>query len=64
MKTKVFTKKLNFNKETIADLNHGEMSHALGGASKVICTHGGACTNDCETFPVLECTTACPQPTG
>jgi hypothetical protein len=64
MKIKRFTKKLMLNKKTIAHLNNGEMNHALGGASKVICTHGGACTKKCETFPILECTTGCPQPTG
>lgn len=63
MKIKTFTKKLKLNKETIAHLHNGEMRRALGGASKVICTHGGACTNDCETFPILQCTTGCPAPT-
>ncbi len=63
MKSKRFTQKLMLNKETVAHLDHGEMSHALGGGSKDFCTQG-ACTKKCETFPVLACTTACPYPTG
>ena len=64
MKAKAFTKKLLLNKKTISHLNIGEMNHALAGGSKVICTQGQGCTNDCETFPILVCTTGCPQPTG
>ena len=64
MKAKRFSKKLTLNKKTIAHLNAGEMTHALAGGSKILCTQGEVCTNDCETFPVLVCTTGCPEPTA
>jgi hypothetical protein len=63
MKIKRLSKKLGLNKKTIAHLETSEMNHVFGGDSQVLCTIGGGCTNDCETFPIIRCTTGCPQPT-
>ncbi len=53
MKTKRFEKKLLFNKETIADLNNGQLADVKGGAT-------GTCISFCicpNTRPTFGCPT-------
>jgi natural product precursor len=38
MKTKIFTKKLNLNKQTISNLKSDEMTKINGGGTRVTCT--------------------------
>lgn len=53
MKTKIFEKKLNLNKKTIANLKPGEMAQANGGGSldpnpyTILTGCTDECTNSC-----------------
>lgn len=51
MKTKKFSKKLRFNKETILNLDNGKMKAVQG---------GGLYTDDDPTCPITICATNCP----
>jgi len=71
MKTKKFTKRLNLNKKTIADLNGNEMIKVKGGCSptmdisgcpsELTCRRTFTChpcprfTDECETIIPLTC---------
>lgn len=52
MKTKKFNKKLELNKQTVADLRNDEMKNAKGGAF----TDDFTC-NTCFTAPEMTCNT-------
>ena len=64
MKSKKFTKKLNLNKKTIADLNNDEMNkaHGRGPASQIVSDCSCLLTGCCPT-QVTDCTCTC-SPTG
>jgi hypothetical protein len=62
MKTKIFDKKLNLNKQTIADLKDGQMNKIKGGVNtkdRTLCAT--RCISGCETITCCDYTVCiCP----
>jgi hypothetical protein len=59
MKKKVFSKRLELNKKTVANLDGGQMANAKGGSDEFLCITVPQCTQLATCM--YNCTTADPN---